>query len=82
MTSTIDFLPESSPRSYPIHLQQLVADDRKRLGDLAKELGYEISAWSYLALEDLARWREAARRYRQALVDLGMIRPLPAWETL
>jgi hypothetical protein len=71
MNNAIDFLPPAEPRPYPLHLRQNLAADRDRLSDLARELGYEAKDWSYLALAEMQRYRNAMHAYRQASPKLA-----------
>jgi hypothetical protein len=82
MTTAPTFMPATETRPYPLHMQGELAPDRQRLSDLAKELGYQVKDWPFLALEELARYRDAMHSYRQALVDLGELGELPVWAPL
>jgi hypothetical protein len=51
--------------------------DLNRLTAVARETGVAAQDWGYLALEEVARYREAMRAYRSALVAAGLLPELP-----
>jgi hypothetical protein len=81
MTTAPTFLPAKA-RPYALHKQAELAPDRERLTELAKALDLQPDAWRWLALEQLALYRDAARQYRDALVELDALHPLPNWVPL
>jgi hypothetical protein len=80
MTTTTELPAETGTRPYPLLARQALAADRDRLLELARETGIDQKDWPWLALRALRTYRVAMNGYRDALVEHGLLRPLPAPE--